>query len=123
MRRYILFHENLKKVMKEKKISQTELAEAIGASQATVSYWLKNKASPTVENFEKIIEYLNVDANEILGRKTRAPDKLTSKEKELIRYYRKMDERSKEYILESANREASRGHPTAQQKSSNSLTG
>lgn len=108
--------ENLQKLMKEKKLSQNQLAKKLNISSTAVSKWISGKNLPTSDKIIKICEIFEISSDELLGIKARAPDNLTLKEKELIKYYREMDERSKEYIIELANREASRGHPIKKPK-------
>lgn len=95
------FHENLKKVMKNRKISQEELADAIGTSAASISYWLNNKAQPTVENFKKIVEYLKIDANELLGL---APKKEENQEElKLLSCYCQLTTEQKKVVMNVVN--------------------
>ena len=51
---------HLKELMKAKGVSSIVLAENVGVSKATVSYWLNGKAFPSPETLEKIAQALNV---------------------------------------------------------------
>ena len=58
--------EKLKKARKGKKMTQLELAEILGVKTATVCQYEKNVAFPSLPNFKKICETLNLDANDLL---------------------------------------------------------
>lgn len=51
---------HLKELMKAKGVSSIVLAENVGVSKATVSYWLNGKVFPSPETLEKIAQALNV---------------------------------------------------------------
>ena len=55
------------KMMKEKGISQRELAEKLGTTQPTVNRWLKGEYQPSLENLVAICGILDTTPNEILG--------------------------------------------------------
>jgi transcriptional regulator with XRE-family HTH domain len=50
----------IKEVIKEKKIQQKVLAELIGVSKVTVSYWCNNQTLPSIETLGSIAKVLNV---------------------------------------------------------------
>lgn len=52
--------ENLRRIRKEKKITQKQLAEKIGVQPSAISKYETGKVSPTVEQLEKIAEVLEV---------------------------------------------------------------
>lgn len=58
----VLFGQNLKTVMAEKRIENTDLARAVGRDAGTVSRWRAGKQSPSVADLGKIAEYLAVPA-------------------------------------------------------------
>ena len=60
------FHERLKKVMKEQKIGQCELARRLGIKQPTVWEWL-NINYPSLDRFYQICCTLKVSPNYLLG--------------------------------------------------------
>ncbi len=51
----------LKDILKYKKISSIALADGIGVSKTTVSYWLNGKVFPTPDTLVKIAEFLNME--------------------------------------------------------------
>ena len=61
-----IFHERLKETLKQKKVSQNELAKRIGVRQNAVWEWC-NVGTPSVERLKQICEILNVSADFLLG--------------------------------------------------------
>lgn len=53
-------NEKLEEVLREKNITQTELAENIGVSQAFVSYMIKGYKQPSVTLLKRMSEFLAV---------------------------------------------------------------
>lgn len=53
----------LKCLLMKKRISQGQLASAVGLSQATVSHYIKGQNTPSQRTIEKIAEYLEVSPN------------------------------------------------------------
>lgn len=62
-----IFAENLRKFLKEERMSQTELAKRIGISAAGVNRYLKGTAVPTAPTLCKMIEVLGISADRLLG--------------------------------------------------------
>ena len=50
--------EKINKLLKEKDMTQQELADAIGVKQSTVSLWARGKTEPGGEVVKKIFEVL-----------------------------------------------------------------
>lgn len=59
-------NEKIKALLDEKNISQTELAEAIGVSQAMVSYIIKGFKTPSVSLLKRIADHLGVTMDELV---------------------------------------------------------
>lgn len=60
----------LKEIMKRKSVSSIELADILGVSKATVSYWLNGKTFPSPETLTNIADALGVELWELF----KAPD-------------------------------------------------
>lgn len=55
------FGQNLKKILEERKITQTKLAEMLDCRQSIISRWIKEiSANPKKETIDKIAKALNV---------------------------------------------------------------
>lgn len=60
--------EKLLTLRKNAKISQKELAEKIGVSQASIGYWEKGQRTPSIDAVQKIAEYFNVTTSYLAGQ-------------------------------------------------------
>lgn len=60
------FGENLRAIRMNTGISQTELAEALGVTQAAVSAWELGKKEPNFETCETIADYFNVPLSSVI---------------------------------------------------------
>jgi transcriptional regulator with XRE-family HTH domain len=56
----------IKKVLKDKGISQTWLAKQMGKSYNTINEYSRNVRQPSLEDLYKIAEILNVEVKELL---------------------------------------------------------
>jgi len=57
----IRFVENLKLFMKDKNVNQTDLANAIGVHQTTVSAWLLGQNEPPFSKVCLIVDFFGCD--------------------------------------------------------------
>lgn len=62
-----IFSERLCKLRKERGLSQSTVAKAIGVSLGIVCYWETNKSEPTASNIVKLPRYFSVSADYLLG--------------------------------------------------------
>ncbi len=62
------FGTTLRRILEETKISQYRIIKDLHISQATMYYWLLNERLPTVENMDKLADYLEVPIDYLLGR-------------------------------------------------------
>lgn len=97
-----MFIEILEKTLKARGITMNKLAKETGIGQSTTDRWKKGSL-PSIDKIIKICEYLDVSADYLLGIK---PQELSDDEMRLIHYFRQLDERGKEIILDFATREA-----------------
>ena len=54
------FGRGLKAIRKQKKISQAELAEAVGVHTGTVSHWENGRQMPDTATMQRVAEFLGV---------------------------------------------------------------
>lgn len=59
------FPERLKKLLKDRRISQEILAEAVGVSQNLVSRWATGKNNPDIEQAAAVAEYFGVSLDHL----------------------------------------------------------
>lgn len=62
------FGTTLRRILDETKTSQYRVIKDLHISQATMYYWLLNDRLPTVENLDKLADYLEVTVDYLLGR-------------------------------------------------------
>ena len=60
--------EKLKELRKSHKINQVKLAEILGTSQATITFWETGKRVPDIDMLCKIADYYGVTTDYLLGR-------------------------------------------------------
>jgi CheY-like chemotaxis protein len=65
----INFAENLKKVRKEKKLSQYELARKMDIAQSTVGMWETRKRTPKLDEIAKLAGVLDITIDLLIGSK------------------------------------------------------
>ena len=56
----------IREVLKQKQMSQQELANQLGVSKVTVSYWCNNQTMPSLETLKKISLILKVKIAELI---------------------------------------------------------
>ena len=59
---------NLKKVLKEKRIKQKWLAERLGRSENTLTNWVQGKTNISVNDLYKISEILDCPVTQLLEK-------------------------------------------------------
>lgn len=100
MRTKLLFAERLKALMVQRNISQVELAEALGVSQATISFWIRGVKEPRLKKMDKLCEALQCTRNDLLGESTSVDYLVTLNNDEyaLIEAYNKADDHTKQLV-------------------------
>lgn len=58
--------KKLKHILIDKNVSQIELAEAVGVSQAFISYVIKGYKDPSVAVLKRISDYLKISVDELI---------------------------------------------------------
>ena len=61
------FRTNLKRYLKEKKKTQTDLAEYLEVSPAIVSYYIKGINTPRMDKIDKISEFFGIERSDLIG--------------------------------------------------------
>lgn len=65
---YKAFPVAMRKLMEQKAITQNELAEHLGKTRQSISYYCDGSSSPDWETVAKIADYFDVSADYLLGR-------------------------------------------------------
>lgn len=63
-----MFSVALRELRKQKKLSQSALAEIVGMSQATVASWENGTRKPDVETVSYLADYFGVTVDYLMGR-------------------------------------------------------
>ena len=61
-------HDRLQKIRREKKLSQTELANQVGLSLRAYQYYERGERKPTASVLISLADYLNCSVDYLLGR-------------------------------------------------------
>lgn len=61
-----IFANNLRDILKDRKMSQKELANEIWVSEATISRYINKQRMPSIKHILEISYALNVDVNELI---------------------------------------------------------
>lgn len=61
-----IFANNLRDILKDRKMSQKELANEIWVSEATISRYINKQRMPSIKHILEISYVLNVDVNELI---------------------------------------------------------
>lgn len=62
------FGDTLRRVLEETHVSQYKIQKELHFSTATIYNWLVNKSLPSVDNMDKIADFLDVTVDYLLGR-------------------------------------------------------
>ena len=62
------FGTTLQRILKETKTSQYRIIKDLQISQASIYFWLLNKRLPTVDNIDRLADYLEIPVDYLLGR-------------------------------------------------------
>lgn len=63
-----MFSDRLKKIRKEKKVTQEELAKIIGVERSTIGKYESTTTIPSPDILTKLADYFNVSVDYLLGR-------------------------------------------------------
>ena len=94
-----MYKDNLKRILKEKRITQKEFGDMVGYSQNMICYYLSGRSEPSISFLLKSAKALNVSLDEIcLDKKENedtTPNKVTyttqdTQLNEIINYYNKL---------------------------------
>ena len=90
--------DNLKKVIKLKKIKNKDIAAHMGLSESSISHWLKGDNPPDMDNLYILCRYLGVSLDQIFGIDPIVVGVLNSDENDVIVAYRNASDDEKKFI-------------------------
>jgi CheY-like chemotaxis protein/DNA-binding XRE family transcriptional regulator len=65
------FRENLKKIRKEKQLSQQQLADKLEVAQSTVGMWESGRRTPKLYELDRLAKILNITVTRLIGKHDR----------------------------------------------------
>ncbi|MDD6036930.1 MAG: helix-turn-helix transcriptional regulator [Lachnospiraceae bacterium] len=90
--------ERLFSTMKQKKITQEQLAKALNTNQPTIAHWKAGTTKIPIEYIGKICKLLNISTEYLITGKEEE-NHLTPDEKYLVEQYRKVKPEGQKNIL------------------------
>lgn len=111
------FSSIMKSLRESQNLSQEKLADILNVAQQTVGKWERGITVPRQPMLIKIAKYFHVSTDYILGR-TDNPDAspapstatappITPQDRELLRKYHELDQRGRQSVLDTIEREHS----------------
>lgn len=96
-----IFKIRLTLLRKEKKLTQTELAERMGVNKATISKYEKGIASPSYEMLWNLAEFFDVSVDYLIGRSNsfNGDPKLNKEISEIVKLFDSMTDEEKEKTI------------------------
>ena len=95
--------ERLKKLRKERRISQVELSNMSGVAQQTISNIERGRNEPSADSLRMLAVALGVSVSELLGEDMLLSDhKLTPREFTMISEFRKLNPAGQKQLIELA---------------------
>jgi transcriptional regulator with XRE-family HTH domain len=92
------FQSNLKQILKDKGLTQTQFADALGISKGTLSDWLSGRYYPRGKYLQAMCDYLGVTMGELVSEK-RDTIKLDA---EIVTLYNELSDEKKQEVIDYA---------------------
>lgn len=61
-----IFAKNLNRYLQEKRLTQKEVADAIGVTQQSMSFWMQGRNLPRMDKIQLLAEYLGVRYTDLI---------------------------------------------------------
>jgi len=100
---------NIQHYMALKGKSRKEVCEAIGVKYTTFTDWVKGSAYPRIDKIELMANYFDISKSDLVEEKNMDENNIsiTNAERDIIMKYRSLDDRGKQSIIDTLNREYS----------------
>lgn len=96
---------NMRRIMYEKGVTQTDMAKALGFTKQSVSHWMNGEHLPRMNKLDKICEYLGCKRSDLMEvDKTRKTEPMTSEQAELIQLTMTASQENIKLVLEILRR-------------------
>ena len=96
-----VFARRLRYFISYKEVTQEQVADAVGVSAATVSYWCKGERVPRMDKIDALCRFFNCTRDDLMMDKEQKPASgitLTTDEMVLIEWYRSAPEHDRDFI-------------------------
>ncbi len=96
-----IFAERLKEIRKNRQISQEILSRYLGYGYTAIANYESGRNEPSLDTLARIAKFFDVSVDYLLGNdeNTMFADRLSLEEKEILRFYRGLQEQEKEALL------------------------
>ena len=96
----IVFSKNLNRLLSDAEKTQKEVADAIHVLPSTFNTWCQGVALPRMGKVQLLADYFGVKKSDLIEERAPgvAPDASEPREQELLRVYRRLDERGKRTV-------------------------
>ncbi len=84
-----IFCTNLKRLMKDRGVTQMDLMQALNIPSATISTWVNGQRMPKMSKIQMLAEYFGVDPMDMIQEKQPLPG-ISEDEERLIGMYRRL---------------------------------
>ncbi|MDE6670653.1 MAG: helix-turn-helix domain-containing protein [Ruminococcus sp.] len=92
--------EIMKELRKDRKISQTKIAEDLKITQRMYSTYETGDRTPTIDILMEIANYFNVTLDFLTGNETKRLEPLTEEERKMLKNYRELNETHQNKVIE-----------------------
>jgi len=103
--RIYIIAKNVKKLLKERDITQKKLADEIGISPNNITEWMSLRSAPSFGVIQDLADYFGVMKSDIDStfKTTNNVEGITRDEQTLLRNYNRMNEAGKSALLERSD--------------------
>lgn len=95
-----IFVYNLARIMRDKDVTQTDIAKALKISQATVSLWANGISYPRIKTMTRLAEYLGVPVTAL----TSTDEPIDPQVAEFLSLVKNLSDEDKEWLLATLKR-------------------
>ncbi len=91
------FAENLRKLRKQKKLSQQKLGAMLGYGYTAIANYESGRNTPSLKDLMKLASIFGITLDELAGSVSKA--KPSTQEEQLLQDFRNLNEREQEIVL------------------------
>jgi transcriptional regulator with XRE-family HTH domain len=92
-----MFADKIKRLRTARKMTQRDLADALGIKQQTVCRWESGGGEPNIEMLIKLADFFNITIDQLVGHELK-PDKPSKSEQRISFYLKELSDDQKDVI-------------------------